>query len=170
MRRFVKWPKYVRIQRQRRVLNQRLKVGGAGGSTGAVMAAVAWADNAAAGASACSCLCVEVVPAAAACSFRKSACTANQAAMAALPHAGCEQPGMPARLSAIKWRGQQGQAASRLAVAALERTIGFSAVEQALLVACSHARASCDGCSGAGMQLTFARTRGSCQLGSLQFD
>jgi large subunit ribosomal protein L7Ae len=26
MRRFVKWPKYVRIQRQRRVLNQRLKV------------------------------------------------------------------------------------------------------------------------------------------------
>ena len=28
MHRFVKWPKYVRIQRQRRVLNQRLKVGG----------------------------------------------------------------------------------------------------------------------------------------------
>lgn len=28
MRRFVKWPKYVRIQRQRRVLNQRLKVRG----------------------------------------------------------------------------------------------------------------------------------------------
>lgn len=27
MHRFVKWPKYVRIQRQRRVLNQRLKVG-----------------------------------------------------------------------------------------------------------------------------------------------
>jgi hypothetical protein len=26
MHRFVKWPKYVRIQRQRRVLNQRLKV------------------------------------------------------------------------------------------------------------------------------------------------
>lgn len=31
MRRFVKWPKYVRIQRQRRVLNQRLKVGMRGG-------------------------------------------------------------------------------------------------------------------------------------------
>lgn len=26
LHRFVKWPKYVRIQRQRRVLNQRLKV------------------------------------------------------------------------------------------------------------------------------------------------
>ena len=26
MHRFVRWPKYVRIQRQRRVLNQRLKV------------------------------------------------------------------------------------------------------------------------------------------------
>ena len=26
MHRFVKWPKYVRVQRQRRVLNQRLKV------------------------------------------------------------------------------------------------------------------------------------------------
>lgn len=26
MHRFVKWPKYVRIQRQRRILNQRLKV------------------------------------------------------------------------------------------------------------------------------------------------
>lgn len=26
MHRFVKWPKYVRLQRQRRVLNQRLKV------------------------------------------------------------------------------------------------------------------------------------------------
>jgi large subunit ribosomal protein L7Ae len=26
LHRFVKWPKYVRLQRQRRVLNQRLKV------------------------------------------------------------------------------------------------------------------------------------------------
>ena len=26
MHRFVKWPKYVRLQRQRRILNQRLKV------------------------------------------------------------------------------------------------------------------------------------------------
>ena len=31
MHRFVKWPKYVRIQRQRRVLNQRLKVRAASG-------------------------------------------------------------------------------------------------------------------------------------------